>query len=160
MIYFLFFLSVILLICINALGSYYFGKLLSDGLVISIIPKILNLKYVENTGAAFGILSSKPLLITIFNILILIILTIYVLINIKDFYKSRYLFSIILIISGGFGNIIDRMINGYVTDYFEFSFIYFPVFNFADIFITVGAFLLIVKLLMDFIKENKKDESK
>lgn len=160
MIYFLFFLSVILLICINALGSYYFGKLLSDGLVISIIPKILNLKYVENTGAAFGILSSKPLLITIFNIMILIILTIYVLIKIKDFYKSRYLFSIILIISGGFGNIIDRMINGYVTDYFEFAFISFPVFNFADIFITVGAFLLIVKLLIDFIKENKKDEIK
>lgn len=52
------------------------------------------------------------------------------------------------------------MINGYVTDYFEFAFISFPVFNFADIFITVGAFLLIVKLLMDFIKENKKDESK
>lgn len=160
MIYFLFFLSVILLICINALGSYYFGKLLSDGLVISIIPKILNLKYVENTGAAFGILSSKPLLITIFNILILLTLTIYVLIKIKDFYKSRYFFSIILIISGGFGNIIDRMINGYVTDYFEFAFISFPVFNFADIFITVGAFLLIVKLLIDFIKENKKDEIK
>lgn len=160
MIYFLFFLSVILLICINALGSYYFGKLLSDGLVISIIPKILNLKYVENTGAAFGILSSKPLLITIFNILILLTLTIYVLIKINDFYKSRYLFSIILIISGGFGNIIDRMINGYVTDYFEFAFVSFPVFNFADIFITVGAFLLIVKLLIDFIKENKKDESK
>lgn len=160
MIYFYFFLSVISLICINGLGSYYFGKLLSDGLVISIIPKILNLKYVENTGAAFGILSSKPLLITIFNILILLALTIYVLIKIKDFSKSGYLFSIILIISGGFGNIIDRMINGYVTDYFEFAFISFPVFNFADIFITVGAFLLLIKLLIDFIKENKKDESK
>ena len=160
MIYFYFFLSVISLICINGLGSYYFGKLLSDGLVISIIPKILNLKYVENTGAAFGILSSKPLLITIFNILILLALTIYVLIKIKDFSKSGYLFSIILIISGGFGNIIDRMINGYVTDYFEFAFISFPVFNFADIFITVGAFLLLIKLMIDFIKENKKDESK
>lgn len=160
MIYFYFFLSVISLICINGLGSYYFGKLLSDGLVISIIPKILNLKYVENTGAAFGILSSKPLLITIFNILILLALTIYVLIKIKDFSKSGYIFSIILIISGGFGNIIDRMINGYVTDYFEFAFISFPVFNFADIFITVGAFLLLIKLLIDFIKESKKDESK
>ena len=160
MIYFYFFLSVISLICINGLGSYYFGKLLSDGLVISIIPKILNLKYVENTGAAFGILSSKPLLITIFNILILLALTIYVLIKIKDFSESGYLFSIILIISGGFGNIIDRMINGYVTDYFEFAFISFPVFNFADIFITVGAFLLLIKLMIDFIKENKKDESK
>ena len=160
MIYFYFFLSVISLICINGLGSYYFGKLLSDGLVISIIPKILNLKYVENTGAAFGILSSKPLLITIFNILILLALTIYVLIKIKDFSKSGYIFSIILIISGGFGNIIDRMINGYVTDYFEFAFMSFPVFNFADIFITVGAFLLLIKLMIDFIKENKKDESK
>lgn len=160
MIYFIFFLSIILLICINGLGSYYFGKLLSDGLVISIIPKILNLKYVENTGAAFGILSSKPLLITIFNITILLILTIYVLIKIKDFSKNKYLSPSILIISGGFGNIIDRMINGYVTDYFEFVFISFPVFNFADIFITVGAFLLLIKLLMDFIKENKKDEIK
>ncbi|MDO5015140.1 MAG: signal peptidase II [Clostridia bacterium] len=158
--YFIFFFTTLLLIAIDLFGSYYFGKLLSDGSVISLIANVINLRYVENTGAAFGIFSSKPLLITIINITALCGLIIYALVKMKELSKDGYLIPLSMVIAGGLGNIIDRIINGFVTDYFEFAFFDFPVFNFADIFITLGAVAIIFLLIFELIKDHKKDETK
>ena len=62
---------------------------------------------------------------------------------------------IALIIGGGAANLIDRLLNGFVTDYFHVLFIDFPVFNLADCFIVIGCFSLIVYLLVDIIREYK-----
>lgn len=120
---------------------------------ITVIKGFLSFTYVENRGAAWGIMSGK---ISVFVIITLIIvpLLIFVLVRSKQAEvlfsgkKLKYLvlfqLDLILLISGAAGNFIDRVINGYVVDFLEFTFIDFPVFNIADCYITVGAILYIV----------------
>ena len=64
--------------------------------------------------------------------------------------------SLMLILAGAWGNAIDRLIRGYVVDYFEFTFFSWPVFNVADIYVVVGTVLLAV-LLIFVIKDEKKE---
>ena len=64
-----------------------------------------------------------------------------------------------MIISGGIGNLIDRIARGYVTDYIKVLFIDFPVFNFADILVTCGSFLLIIYLIRDIYNDRKKKKN-
>ena len=70
-----------------------------------------------------------------------------------------FLLSMILIISGGLGNLIDRVWKGYVTDLFDFCLIDFPVFNIADIGICVGCFFLVVYIFFFDKESEKKDET-
>lgn len=75
--------------------------------------------------------------------------------------KSNYLLvCFILIISGGVGNLIDRIFRGYVIDYIEVLFVQFAVFNFADILVTCGAGLLIAWLLVTGIQDSKAEKLK
>ena len=66
----------------------------------------------------------------------------------------------VMIISGGLGNLIDRIMRGYVVDFICVEFIDFPVFNFADILVTCGAFMLIAYLLLDIYKDYKAKKIK
>ena len=68
--------------------------------------------------------------------------------------------SIAMVIGGGIGNMIDRVLLGYVTDFLDFCLIDFPVFNVADCFVTVGAFMMIGLLILDTIKEMKEERTK
>ena len=80
-----------------------------------------------------------------------------------DLYKSEVGISIALVISGGIGNMIDRVALGYVVDFLKFAFIDFPVFNIADSLVCVGAGLLMLAMVLDIInesKEKKKGEKK
>ena len=65
--------------------------------------------------------------------------------------------SVLLIVAGGVGNLIDRILNGYVVDFINFVFITFPVFNLADIFVTCGGTLIIIYMIF-FADKEKKDE--
>ena len=72
-------------------------------------------------------------------------------------FESKFLnICLVLIFAGGLGNLIDRIAYGYVIDFIEPLFIHFPVFNFADCCITVGAFMLIGYEIYEMIKEHKK----
>lgn len=112
----------------------------------------INLTYLENRGAAFGILQDKRIFFLIITIAIVCYLLYY-------FYKSYKTNPTILntalamIISGALGNFYDRFVNGFVVDFLEFSFFSFPVFNVADIFVTLGCGLMIVYII--FIHEDK-----
>lgn len=112
----------------------------------------INLTYLENRGAAFGILQDKRLFFLIITVAIVCYLLYY-------FYKSYKTNPIILnislamIISGALGNFYDRFVNGFVVDFIEFSFFTFPVFNVADIFVTLGFGLMIIYII--FIHEDK-----
>lgn len=112
----------------------------------------INLTYLENRGAAFGILQDKRNFFLIITIAIVCYLLYY-------FYKSYKTNPTILntalamIISGALGNFYDRFVNGFVVDFLEFSFFSFPVFNVADIFVTLGCGLMIVYII--FIHEDK-----
>lgn len=121
---------------------------------ISIIDKIFSFTFVENRGAAFGIFQGKTLALSIITIVIIIgIVYFYIRLPKTRVYKFIR-FSLILIISGALGNLIDRIFRGYVVDFFHATFINFPVFNMADIYVVVGAFLMAV-LVIFFVKDEE-----
>lgn len=109
--------------------------------------KLINLTYLENRGAAFGILQDKRLIFIILTTAIVIYLLYYFLKNIKTSPMILNL-SLAMIISGAIGNFYDRLIQGYVVDFIEFSFVRFPVFNVADILVTAGCTLMIIYIIL------------
>ncbi len=122
---------------------------------LKVIPNFFSIYYLKNTGAAFSILQDSTVFLVILSAIILLILNNYI-----DKEKSLSKMSEIslgMVIGGIFGNMIDRIINHSVTDFISFRiFNYnFPVFNIADIGITVGVFLLLISVLKDYRKEKK-----
>lgn len=106
----------------------------------------MHLRYLENDGAAFSILSgSRAFLIT--ESILMILLCFYLLLRLAR--RHRYLYvALPLIMAGGIGNLIDRIFRGgHVIDYFDLQLFRFAVFNFADCCVTVGVAVLIVGLL-------------
>ena len=102
---------------------------------IKLFNGLIKIVYTENTGAAFGIFSNNKLFLIIFNVFIIIFLVCFVF-NMFN-YNKAVLFLFSLIIGGGIGNLLDRLIYGYVVDYIKLSF-FSPVCNFADYCITAG----------------------
>lgn len=124
---------------------------------INVLEGVLRLRYVENTGAIFGSFATHTVFLTAFSI-VLLGFTIFLLIKNKD--KNKFVsLCLLLMISGGIGNIIDRIRLHYVVDYIEPLFVDFAVFNFADCLITVGAFALIIYLIIDLIRDTKKSKT-
>ena len=115
--------------------------------------KLLNFTYLENRGAAFGILQDSRLFFIILTLVIVAVLVYYF---VKNYKTSHEILNIALamIISGAIGNFYDRLLQGYVVDFIEFAFVKFPVFNIADIFVTLGSFLMIIYLI--FFEESEK----
>ena len=114
---------------------------------------LVNFTYLENRGAAFGILQDSRLFFIILTLVIVAALVYYF---VKNYKKNHKILNIALamIISGAIGNFYDRLFQGYVVDFIEFAFVKFPVFNIADIFVTLGSFLMIIYLI--FFEESEK----
>ncbi|MPN16024.1 Lipoprotein signal peptidase [bioreactor metagenome] len=116
--------------------------------------------YVENTGAAFGSLSEHTMALSIVTLLILAG-GIAVLLSGRVKNKLLY-YAFVLIISGGMGNLIDRvfrgtkLFNGYVVDYIRVLFVDFAVFNFADCMVSIGAGMIIIYLIFDIIRDVRE----
>lgn len=145
--YILFIFISTLLIIIDQITKFLTLKNLYNKPSVVLIDNILELVYVENRGAAFGILQNKQTIFFVLTILVLIYL-IYLLIKLSLNKNNLFYFiSLIFIFSGALGNFIDRIRNKYVIDMIYFKPIDFPVFNFADICITVGCAFLIVTLV-------------
>jgi signal peptidase II len=103
---------------------------------------LIGLYYTENTGAAFSFFNNSPLFLIIFVSILLIAVAVY---GITDKHKHPVkTICLIMIISGGLGNLIDRIKNGYVVDYLQLRFMNFAIFNFADVLVTCGAVILII----------------
>lgn len=118
---------------------------------ISVIKDVFNLTYVENRGAAFGLFQNNQWVFIVVA-LIASIIGLYFLHSNKLSSKLGKL-SVVLIIAGALGNLIDRIRLDYVVDYFDFVFIWNYVFNLADCFIVVGTFLLCIYVI---ISDNKQ----
>ncbi len=146
-------LAVFLLFA-DQLTKYLVLQNLSDGTVITILPRILQFRYVENTGMAFSLLEGRSWLLGIFTLAVCAVL-IVVLVKEKNLGRGKQ-FALLLIVSGGLGNGIDRLCRRYVVDFIEVLFTDFAVFNLADCCITVGAILLIILLLIDMVKEEQQ----
>lgn len=119
---------------------------------------LFQFRYVENTGAAFSSFSDNTTLLTVLTVIILCICLILLL---SRKFKNMFInICLMLVISGGLGNVIDRILYGFVVDFIEPLFIDFAVFNFADCCITVGAFMLIGYEIYELITEKKKKADK
>mgnify|MGYP001214577910 FL=1 len=119
-----------------------------------ILDGIFELHYLENRGAAFGILQGKKAFFIIFTILVLAFIAYIYLKRIPDEKKFRLLDGIcILFFAGALGNFIDRVFRNYVVDFFYFKLIDFPIFNVADIYVTMAAFAMII-LGLFYYKED------
>ena len=123
---------------------------------VVIIPKILSFSYVENRGAAFGILQDKRWVFMTLSVL-LIALLIFI-IKYAKITHPLFIISTSFILGGGIGNMIDRIFLGYVVDFIKATFIDFPVFNIADSAVVVGTILLGVYLVFfDKSRSSKTD---
>lgn len=114
---------------------------------------LFNFTYLENRGAAFGILQNRKIFFIILTLAIVCALVYYFIKNYKTNQKILNI-ALAMIISGAIGNFYDRLFQGYVVDFIEFAFVNFPVFNIADIFVTIGSILLIIYMI--FFEESEK----
>lgn len=138
-------LSVILII-IDQLIKKTILEVLTPVGQIPVISGFFNLTYVENRGAAFGILQNHTRLLSVISLLVLIgVLVLVFTGKVKD---KFLIWSLSLVAAGGAGNCIDRIVRGYVIDYLDFSALFgFPVFNFADCCVVIGTALIFIYVI-------------
>ena len=123
---------------------------------IPFLPHIMDLTYVQNTGAAFSMLSKHTWVLTLLSAVIVAVIAVLVAKGVLTGRLGK--FSATLIMAGGIGNLIDRLFLKYVTDMFQTTFMNFAVFNWADCCVTVGAVLLFIYLLFFYGKDQKKED--
>ncbi len=152
----LFYIIALLLVVADQLTKVLTLKYLKPINTTDVIDGILSLTYVENRGAAFGILQNARWVFIIATIAILCAIL---------YFKHRYNpkektinYALCLLISGAVGNLIDRIFRGYVVDMIEVTFINYPVFNVADCFVVIGTILLAVYIIFIYKEPKKYDK--
>lgn len=120
-----------------------------------LIPGVVGLRYVLNDGAAFSMLGGKQGFLIAFTGIALIALAAYLFV--KRPRNLEYV-SWVLVLAGGIGNLIDRVLNQVVVDYIELQFMDFAVFNFADILVCVGIGLLLLDIILEECRKSKKEK--
>lgn len=143
---------------LDQLSKFLAVKLLAPIESVPLWEGVLHLTYVENRGAAFGMLADHRWVFMSISSVAIIAIALYL-------YSGRntsklYTAALMMIVSGGIGNMIDRIALGYVIDFIDFALIDFAVFNIADSIVCIGAGLLILSLVLDIIKEAKAEKEK
>lgn len=150
-------LAVVLFIIDQATKYIALTKLKPIG-NITFIKGFMDFTFVENRGAAFGILNGKVWLLLIVAAVICTVI-IAAMLKMPDTREYKWLkWSLMLILAGAVGNVADRLIRGYVVDFFEFTFITWPVFNMADIYVVVGTIAMAI-LVLFVIKDDKEEKN-
>ena len=143
-------------ILLDQLTKWLSVKFLTVTDTVPLIKGVLHLTYVENTGAAFGMLKDQRWIFILISTVTIIAFLAYLYLGHAGSHLYGVAFS--MIVSGGIGNMIDRLALGYVVDFIDFTLINFAVFNFADTIVCVGAGLLVLAILLD--GDGKKKETK
>lgn len=144
------------LVVLDQIVKYLVRAHIPLGGAVPFIPYLLELTYVQNTGAAFSLMRRHTWLLTLISAAVVLAMCGLIL---KGFFKNRLgMFSAALVLAGGVGNLIDRAVFGFVTDMFKTTFIDFAVFNVADCCITVGVPLLFLYVLLYVGKDEKKED--
>lgn len=147
------------LIIMDQLTKYFAVLYLKDTTGINIIQGVFRLQYLENRGAAFGMLQGQQTFFAISTICVLIII-IYIFGRIPMEDKFLPLRGCLIVLSAGaVGNFIDRITLNYVVDFLYFELIDFPIFNVADMYVTVTAVVFVV-LFLFYYKEEDLDRIK
>lgn len=143
---------IILGIGLDRLTKWLAVKYLEPIFSFAVIEDVLNFTFVKNTGAAFGMLSEHRWIFMTVSTVAIAAMTVFL--YMRKSPNMLYAISLSAIISGGIGNMIDRVALGYVVDFIDVQFIDFAVFNVADCFVTVGAVGLIILLIADLIRDS------
>ena len=161
MINFLFAAIIIVLIAADQVTKYIMLTWLKPIETYELIPGFIRFHFVENDGAAFSMLRNARWFFVIVTVVCVIVCLVALFSK-----RARYRFpalnspflkaALILIISGGVGNLIDRLFRGVVIDFIEPLFVNFAVFNFADILVTCGAAIIIIYLVADIAFDFSK----
>ena len=151
------FIIAVAAIAADQISKEYIKATMRVGESFNLIPNILNIRYIENPGAAFGILADHRWIfmsLTSFAIVIMFGALIYLGRKSVSKYNRGLNIAIALMLGGGVGNMIDRLFNlsempgrqgvNVVVDFLEFEFVDFAIFNFADVFVTIGGFLFCI----------------
>lgn len=154
-------LVILLLVGLDQLSKHLVRLYIPMYTKVDFIPHILGLNHIHNTGAAFSMLSGARWFFVVLTV-IFVIAAMYVLLK-KNPFHPMGTWSMVLVIGGAIGNLIDRALFGYVVDMFEVLFMDFAIFNVADIFVVVGGIVFCVYygFLHDKLmgKEQKHDDS-
>ena len=148
------------LVLIDQVTKLFVSRLMTVGQSVDIIPGVFRFTYVQNEGAAFGMLSEHRWIFMVMSVVAIGALLIYL----WKFRPNSKLacMSISMIIAGGIGNMIDRIALEYVIDFIDFCAfpkIWMWVFNWADSCVCVGGALLILWLLISIIQDVKKEQT-
>ena len=140
-------------IILDQLTKLLIAELMELGETIPLIKDVLHITYVQNEGAAFGMLKEHRWVFLIVSTVTILAIGAYLFVT--KSHDPLYITSLAMIVSGGIGNMIDRLALGYVVDFIDFRLINFAVFNGADSFVCVGAALLFLSILFE---EKKKGD--
>ena len=126
------------------------------GVVVFRLPPLLEITHCINTGAAFSLFSGHTALLAVGSAMLIYIITYVFFSSFRLSAAGRAAYAVLL--GGGIGNLVDRLLLGGVTDYIRLLFIHFPVFNFADIAITGSAAILMVLMFTDRLEIKAGEE--
>lgn len=149
---FLYLIPLILIIAADQVTKILTVKNFAVGEGFTLIPGAVDITYVQNIGAAFGIFQGRKWLLIAVSLLVFAAIVFYI---VRYRPRSKWImWSLTLIVAGGVGNLIDRVALGYVRDMIDLTFMRFPVFNIADSAITVGAIMLALKVLIGGVRDE------
>ena len=147
-------LLLILLVCVDQFTKYTAVLKLKNQPAFNIIDGVLEFNYLENRGAAFGMLQNQKSFF-VFVAVIFLGVIIYVLIKTPDDKKYTKLHFLLVMIAGGaIGNMIDRLKLDYVVDFIYIVLINFPIFNVADMYVTFSTVILIIQILFVYSEND------
>ena len=121
-----------------------------------LIPHVVELRFVLNPGMAFSLLSGRQLFLIVATSAALILVAYWLLFRSRNDRLQQA--ALILVLGGGIGNLIDRVLNGEVVDYINLLFMRFAVFNFADICVCVGVALWVLVILLEEVEDKPSKE--
>jgi signal peptidase II len=128
------------------------------GIDKDVIPGFFKFLYVENSGAAWSIFSGSGIALIVVSILAIILIVLY---SIFSRTESKLLYiSLGFVLGGALGNLVDRIVLGYVRDFIKLEFINFPIFNIADMMLTVGIIILSISFVILAVKDSKEIKEK
>jgi len=149
----LYYLLAICLVVIDQIVKWWVRGNIPLGEAIPFIPHVMDLTYVQNTGAAFSSFSGMTWLLAAVSLVASAVVADLLR---RDFFPGKWgRLCLALILGGAVGNLIDRVALGFVTDMFETTFITFAVFNVADICVVVGGLLMVVYVLFLWDKDRE-----
>ena len=137
--YIFYFCLAFFLVSIDFISKMLVEKYLKNKIGINIIKNVLGFRYIENTGAAFGILKNQRFFFIAITIVALFLVGYYFFASKQNQINKT---ALVFVFAGTLGNFLDRIFKGYVIDFIDIIPINFPIFNFADVFLVSGLFII------------------